>query len=97
MAYYFAIKGLKQCEFSDLTEQMRAGILKEVSADPSTIWEYYDSLNSTGHGAKGFGWSLAFIIAFLLDRNNNLTWLFQKNDSATYSPVRYSSWIRGKG
>jgi hypothetical protein len=52
-------------------------LLSNIARDRSTMWEYYDSRNGAGAGAKGFGWSAAFTIAFLLDWNNdNLTWLF---------------------
>lgn len=56
---------------------MRARILGWVANDSSSIREYYDSINGRGEGAKGFGWSAAFVIAFISDwKNENLTWLF---------------------
>lgn len=74
---YFALKGLEQYGYSKTAEAMRAELLENVARDRSTIWEYYDSRNGTGAGAKGFGWSAAFVITFILDWNNdNLTWLF---------------------
>jgi glycogen debranching enzyme len=74
---YFALKGLKEYGYSEPAETMRSELLKDIARDPSTIREYYDSKNGDGAGAKGFGWSAAFTIAFILDwDNDNLTWLF---------------------
>jgi len=74
---YFALKGLEQYGYSKTAEAMRSELLSNIARDRSTMWEYYDSRNGAGAGAKGFGWSAAFTIAFLLDWNNdNLTWLF---------------------
>jgi putative isomerase len=72
---YFALKGLKEYGYADLAETMRSRLLGWIARDPSTIWEYYDSKSGNGAGAKGFGWSAAFTIAFILDwDNDNLTW-----------------------
>ncbi|MGA3032097.1 MAG: trehalase family glycosidase [Terracidiphilus sp.] len=74
---YFALKGLDQYGYTETAEAMRSQLLGHVARDRSTIWEYYDSKDGAGAGAKGLGWSAAFTIAFLLDWNNdNLTWLF---------------------
>jgi putative isomerase len=74
---YFALKGLLDYGDTRLATSMRSKLLGWMAGDPSTIWEYYDSKDGKGNGAKGFGWSSAFLIAFVLDWNNdNLTWLF---------------------
>ena len=74
---YFALKGLQEYGCVELSGTMRARLLEWVAKDPSTLWEYYDSKTGEGAGAKGFGWSSAFVISFILDWNNdNLTWLF---------------------
>jgi len=74
---YFALKGLRDNGQGALAASMRATLLAWVAHEPS-LREYYDSKNGTGAGAKAFGWSAAFTIAFVLDwDNDNLTWLFQ--------------------
>jgi glycogen debranching enzyme len=74
---YFAIKGLEDYGFIKLAATMRSRLLGWIARDPSTIWEYYDSKTGDGRGAKGYGWSAAFTIAFILDwDNDNLTWFF---------------------
>lgn len=79
---YFALKGLMRYGYTCQAGVMRSQLLNDVAADPSTIWEYYDSRNGAGHGAKGFGWSAAFICAFILDwDNDNLTWLLPMPNS----------------
>lgn len=75
---YFALKGLKEYGYTNLAQRMRSQILDWVARDSSSIREYYDSRDGEGEGAKGFGWSAAFTIAFITDWNNdNLTWLFK--------------------
>ena len=77
---YFALKGLKDYGDDQPAETMRSRLLGWVAQDPSTIWEYYDSRIGAGAGAKGFGWSSAFLMSFVLDWNNDhLTWLFPFN------------------
>ncbi len=72
---FFALKGLEQYGYANTAEAMRSRLLGWIARDPS-IREYYDSSDGTGYGAKGFGWSAAFTIAFILDwDNDNLTWL----------------------
>jgi putative isomerase len=74
---YFALQGLREYGYSELTEKMRSNLLDWISADRSSLREYYDSRTGKGGGAEGFGWSASFTIAFILDWNNdNLTWLF---------------------
>ncbi len=74
---YFALKGLQEYGDVKTADTMRSRLLNWVASDPSTIWEYYDSRDGKGAGAKAFGWSSAFLIDFILDWNNdNLTWLF---------------------
>lgn len=76
---YFAAKGLRDYGQTKLAEDLRSTLLGWVRKDPSTIWEYYDSTDGAGGGAKTFGWSAAFAIAFVEDwDNDNLTWLFPK-------------------
>jgi glycogen debranching enzyme len=58
---YFAIKGLQDYGEAILAGNMRTQLLDWVAKDPSTIWEYYDSKTGQGAGAKGFGWSAAFV------------------------------------
>lgn len=74
---YFALKGLQEYGYISLAAKMRQNLLGWV-ARGSTIREYYDSKTGAGAGAKGFGWSAAFTIAFITDWDNNLTWLFQQ-------------------
>jgi len=75
---YFALQGLREYGYSELAEKMRTNLLGWISADRSSIREYYDSKTGKGGGAEGFGWSAAFTTAFILDWNNdNLMWLFQ--------------------
>ena len=75
---YFALKGLHEYGFTKLAATMGSRVLGWIARDPSTIREYYDSKTGDGAGAKGFGWSSAFTIAFILDwDNDNLTWIFQ--------------------
>jgi len=76
---FFALKGLRDYGCIQLADAMRSQLLIWVAQDPSAIREYYDSRTGAGKGAKGFGWSGAFVIAFLLDWNNdNLTWFFPR-------------------
>ena len=64
---FFALKGLQQYGYTDTAEAMRSRLLNSIARDPTTIWEYYDSRHGTGAGAKAYGWSAAFTIAFILD------------------------------
>lgn len=75
---FFALKGLQEYGYTSLAATMRSKLLSWIAHDPTTICEYYDSRNGVCAGAKAYGWSAAFTIAFILDwDNNNLTWLFQ--------------------
>lgn len=75
---FFALKGLREYGYTSLADTMRQTILGWV-ARGDTIREYYDSKNGDGAGAKGFGWSATFTIAFITDwDNDHLTWLFQQ-------------------
>jgi putative isomerase len=81
---FFALKGLHDYGFTDLATTMRCTLLGWVARDPSTIWEYYDSRNGNGGGARGFGWSSAFTIAFILDwDNDHLTWFLRPPPART--------------
>jgi glucosidase len=74
---YFALQGLREYGYLELAEKMRSNLLGWISADPASLREYYDSKSGSGAGAKGFGWSATFTIAFILDwKNDNLTWPF---------------------
>jgi len=74
---YFAIKGLRDYGCLQLAETLRTTLLGWIARDPTTIWEHYDSKTGGGAGAKAFGWSAAFSIAFVLDwDNDHLTWFF---------------------
>jgi len=74
---FFALKGLHDYGDSEPADSMRTILLGWVTSDSSTIWERYDAQTGHGIGAKGFGWSAGFCMAFLLDwDNNHLTWLF---------------------
>lgn len=74
---YFALKGLQEYGHAEAAESMRSTILGWVARDTSTISEYYNPKTGDGAGVKGFAWSSAFVIAFLLDwKNDHLTWLF---------------------
>lgn len=74
---FFALKGLQQYGHTGPAAAMRETLLGWVARDPS-LREYYDSKSGAGAGAKAFGWSAAFTIAFVLDwDNDNLTWLFR--------------------
>ena len=73
---YFAIKGLKDYGCHELASSMRRTQLEWVAKNGS-ICEYYDSRTGAGLGARNFGWSSTFTLAFILDWNNdNLTWFF---------------------
>lgn len=73
---FFAIKGLKDYGAVDLADDFRKTILGWVARD-SAIRENYNSRTGEGLGAKGFGWSATFALAFILDwDNDNLTWCF---------------------
>ena len=81
---FFALKGLHDYGFTDLATTMRCTLLGWVARDPSTIWEYYDSRNGSGGGARGFGWSSAFTIALILDwDNDHLTWFLRPPPART--------------
>jgi len=74
---FFAFKGLKDYGASPLAAEMRATLLGWVAKD-ETMHEYYQSKTGEGIGAKDYGWSAVFTLAFLLDwDNDDLTWLFQ--------------------
>ena len=76
---YFALKGLRDYGCVQLADAMRSTLLGWVKQDRDAIWEYYDSRNGKGGGAKFFGWSCAFSIAFVADwENDNLTRTFAK-------------------
>jgi putative isomerase len=71
---FFALKGLKDYGHAKLAGEMRTTLLGWVAKDTSSIREYYQPRTGEGLAAKGFGWSAAFTIAFLLDwENDNLT------------------------
>ena len=73
---YFALKGLKDYGHAVLAESMRATVLGWVRGNTDCIWEYYDSRDGKGRGARHFGWSCAFVIALVKDWNDeDLTWL----------------------
>ncbi len=73
---FFALKGLQQYGYGKIAGEMRSRLLAWVAQGPS-IREYYDSRDGKGYGARDFGWSAAFTIAFICDWNtNSLTWLF---------------------
>lgn len=76
---FFAIKGLKDYGFTDLASKMRSTLLGWVEKNKDTIYEYYDSKNGEGAGAKAYGWSSTFILSFVFDwDNDHLTWLFSR-------------------
>jgi putative isomerase len=64
---YFALKGLKDCGYREQAEAMRQNLLDWCAANPDHLYEYYDSRNGQGLGARQFGWTAAFVILFILD------------------------------
>lgn len=81
---FFALKGLKDYGYSDLSNGMRTILLDWVVKETSSIREYYHPSTGEGLGASAFAWSAAFTISFLLDWNNdNLTWMFPKHRCLT--------------
>jgi putative isomerase len=64
---YFALQGLKDCGFVDVAERIRDVILGWCADNQDSLWEYYDSRTGKGTGAPQFGWSAAFIAAFILE------------------------------
>lgn len=64
---YFAVKGLKNAGSTGLAESYRQTILDWAAREPDCLYEYYDTRSGQGLGAKQFGWSAAFVIAFILD------------------------------
>jgi putative isomerase len=75
---YFALKGLRGYGYGALADDMRATLLGWVANDPDFLYEYYEPKTGEGLAARGFGWSAAFVIAFLLDwENDRLDWMFR--------------------
>ena len=68
---YFAIRGLQYEGFADLAAEGREEMLKWMAADPSGIYENYNSQNTLPAGFPHFGWSCTFAIKFVLDWNNS--------------------------
>jgi glycogen debranching enzyme len=64
---YFAAKGLKLAGFENTANTIRETILSWCAANPDALYEYYDAISGKGLGARQFGWSAAFVIAFILD------------------------------
>lgn len=64
---YFAIKGLKNYGYLELSQDMKETILNWCYNDKRNIFEYYDSVSGGGLGGEQFGWSAAFIIQFILN------------------------------
>jgi hypothetical protein len=83
---FFAIKGLKDYGAVDLADDFRNTVLGWL-ARGSAIRENYKSRTGEELGAKGFGSSASFTLAFIFDwDNNNLTWCFPR--VGTYSHSR---------
>ena len=52
----------------------------------SAVRENYNARIGEGLGAKGFGWSVSFTLAFIMEWNNdNLTWCFSDIEIALSS------------
>ncbi|WP_438479237.1 amylo-alpha-1,6-glucosidase [Oleiharenicola lentus] len=74
---FFALKGLRDYGHARPAEEMRTTLLNWVTAEPNLLREYYDSKTGEAIGARRFSWTGVFVIAFVLDwENDNLTWLF---------------------
>lgn len=64
---YFALKGLKHYGHDRLAEDCRATILDWCRQNPDELWEYYDSRDGRGIGARRYGWTGTFVIEFILN------------------------------
>ena len=64
---YFALKGLRECGHRDVAEEIRRTILGWCRHESEYLFEYYDSRDGTGLGAKQFSWTATFVIEFILD------------------------------
>jgi len=65
---YFAVCGLRQYGYQALARDLIERILSWCDQNEDAIYEYYDSRSGKGLGARGFGWSAAFIIELVLLR-----------------------------
>lgn len=76
---FFALKGLRDYGYRDVAATMRTNLLRWISDNADSLYEYYDSRSGKGLGAHDYGWTAAFTLSFLLDWNNDhLTWLFER-------------------
>jgi len=74
---FFALKGLKDNGYGDLAEKMKANLLGWIDKNSDSLYEYYDSKDGKGLGARAYGWTAAFALSFVFDWDNaDLTWLF---------------------
>ena len=64
---YFALKGLENYGYRELSETGRRTILDFVEKTPGYICENYDPITGKPLGCAHFGWSSAFVIEFILD------------------------------
>ena len=63
---YFAAKGLKNYDM-EVSEKIRASVLKMCAKDPEHIYENYNSKTGEGLCCNHFSWSCVFIIEFILN------------------------------
>lgn len=62
---YFTIKGLERYGYKELSEFFTQNILSWIDKNGDDIYEYYNSKDGTGLGARHFGWSAAFAIELI--------------------------------
>jgi putative isomerase len=66
-ADYFALKGLKNFGCDRVADEIRKTILGWCEKNADDLWEYYDSRNGKGLGARQYGWTGTFLMELILD------------------------------
>jgi len=64
---YFALKGLKNYGHERVADEGRRTILEWCRKNEDYLWEYYDSKNGRGLGARQYGWTGTFVMEFILN------------------------------
>jgi hypothetical protein len=73
--YYLVLSGVQQYGYAQVAKEMKDHILAVLAANPH-IGEYYDSRTGESIGAQQYGWTSAFILEMLLDRDSECAWIY---------------------
>jgi hypothetical protein len=71
--YYLVLSGVQQYGYSKVAQEMKDHILSTLAGN-AHIGEYYNSRTGESIGAQQYGWTSAFILEMLLDRESECAW-----------------------